>query len=77
MGLIIESGIPAPTGRAGYPFNAMGAGDSFLVEAEAGEASKKVITSIGASARNFARKNPGTKFSTRTVEGGVRCWRVQ
>lgn len=75
MSIVIESGVPAPSGRAGYPFGAMDVGDSFLVEADE-DSSKKVATSIGASARNYARKSGG-KFSVRTVDEGVRCWRVE
>ena len=72
----IESGVPAPTGRSGYPFASMDVGDSFLIEAADGDAAKKASTSIGASARNFS-KGKATKFTVRRVEGGVRCWRTE
>lgn len=72
----IESGVPTPSSRAGYPFAAMQVNDSFMVDTEDDAHAKKVSTSIGASARNFARNNHGVKFTVRRVDGGVRCWRV-
>lgn len=74
MSIAVESGIPTPSGRSGYPFQAMEIGDSFFVAANA-EANKKLATTIGAAARNFSKKH-ATKFTIRLVEKGVRCWRV-
>lgn len=72
----IETGVPAPSSRAGYPFAAMGVNDSFMMPAATDEEAKKIGTSIGASARNYARKHDGVKFTVRRVDGGVRCWRT-
>jgi hypothetical protein len=76
MSIVVESNIPAPTGRSGYPFAAMDVGDSFMIKTEDAVASKKSATAIGASARNFGKKHP-SKFTVRLVDGGVRCWRVE
>jgi len=32
---------------------------------------------VGAAGRNAAKSKPGIKFTTRTVEGGVRIWRIK
>ena len=83
MSIKIESGIPAPTGRAGYPFSQMAVGDSFFVECDTFDEAKKTVTSVGASARNYGKKHEGTKFATRTIVDaheaieGVRCWRTE
>jgi len=74
MSIAVESGIPAPSGRSGYPFSSMEIGDSFFVAADA-NANKKMATTIGAAARNYSKKH-ATKFTVRLVEKGVRCWRV-
>ena len=76
MSIAVESNIPAPSGRSGYPFSAMEVGDSFKINAAAGEDSKKAATSVGASARNYGKKHP-SKFTVRLIDGGVRCWRVE
>lgn len=75
MSIAVESDIPAPTGRSGYPFSAMVKGDSFMIKTADATASKKAATAIGASARNYGKKHP-SKFTVRLVDGGVRCWRV-
>lgn len=75
MSIAVESDIPTPTGRSGYPFGEMAVGDSFMVPADEGEAAKKAATAIGASARNYAKKQP-SKYTVRLVDNGVRCWRT-
>lgn len=83
MKITVESGIPAPSGRAGYPFASMDVDESFFIECDTFEEAKKYVTSIGTSARNFAKKHEGVKFTTRTITNeknqieGVRCWRVE
>lgn len=72
--MIVEKGIEvtAKEGRRGrrsvYPFADMEPGDSFL-----SDRSLKV-TSAAAYA---AGQRLGVRFSCRTVEGGVRVWRVE
>ena len=62
---------PVPTtGRNGcekYPWDQLKVGESFLATV--------TISNIGNS-RNRAEKRTGFKFTTRTVEGGTRVWRV-
>lgn len=72
----IEKGVEIPkitrVGSGGnnrkYPWNEMEIGDSFFVP--------------GANARQFgttsqASKRTGKRFTMRTVEGGVRVWRIE
>jgi hypothetical protein len=53
-----------------YPFDKLGPGDSFFVpDATHG----KVASSTG-----YARKRwPDRKFAVRSVDGGIRVWRVE
>jgi hypothetical protein len=54
---------------AKYPFLTMNVGDSFLVPGKS--------AAQFSQATNYAnRTNPGKRFKSRTVEGGVRVWRV-
>ena len=67
----IESGIPKPgwaSHKCIYPFGDMKVGDSFLVTVE--DAGK---VSSAASKYGALHKK---RFSTRTVDGGIRIWRV-
>lgn len=66
----IDKGIPLPPrgGRQRYPWQEMEVGDSFFVEGAS-------VRSLSAAAAQVGRRS-GRKFSLRTVEGGVRCWRV-
>ncbi len=70
---MIEKGVPLNTnrihGNARYPWREMEVGDSFLVL-------ERKITNFSAIA-NSACKRTGFKFTCRTVEGGVRVWRVK
>lgn len=68
----IESGIPNNPGwdshKCIYPFGDMKVGDSFLVAVEDKHRVRAAASKYGA----FHNK----KFSTRSVEGGIRIWRV-
>lgn len=67
----IEKGIPLPRRSAAnkkYDFGAMKIGDSMLC---AGVEPKEVR-----GVAHAAGKREGMKFATRTVEGGVRVWRI-
>lgn len=78
----IETNIPLPSAKSGgstasvYPLSNMYVGDSFLVPMEpvTAEARRRVTAAAsGYAARN---KDAGVKFSIRTVDGGLRVWRV-
>lgn len=75
----LETGIDLPSvarapRRLKYPFGDMHPGDSFFVACEP-ETSAKLRQSIYVSSRTAASRY-GAKYTTRVVEGGVRCWRV-
>jgi len=63
--------IPAITRMSKYPFDDMEVGDSFTILPEA---SKNISSAIGAYCR---KRSDGRKFITRSIEGGVRIWRVR
>jgi hypothetical protein len=62
----IETGLPIPD-RAKYPVAQMNVGDSFFV------AGKTSATISGALAYY---RSDGVRLATRTVDGGVRVWRI-
>ena len=64
----IEIGVPLPAGRRKYPFRELGVEESFLVRG-----GKAVILS---NLANRYGKKLGRKYVVRTVDGGVRVWRV-
>lgn len=73
MQIVIEKGIPVPQMK-GRPksemtliFEAMQPGDSFFV--------KMNRTKLHGQLSYMRRKN-GFKFATRTIEDGVRVWRL-
>lgn len=70
--ITIEKGIPIPNDGRGripkYPWNEMEVGDSFFA---AGMTTKELGSSLVG-----ARKRTGKNFTSRTVEGGVRVWRI-
>jgi hypothetical protein len=78
----IEQGVPIsgmPRGirrQSKYPFMKMAVGDSFFVASEPG---RMLITqaAICTAMRRGPSLHPHLKFTTRRVEGGVRCWRVE
>jgi hypothetical protein len=63
----IENGIPMPSKRRKkYPFAELEVGQSFVAE-------DVKITCICASFKNYRPK----QFTARTIDGGVRVWRVE
>ena len=75
MAIEIDKGVPLPkkqvpvrAGVAMYPWREMQVGDSFFV---AGTTVEKFSGTL-----YQARKRLGTKFASRTVEGGIRVWRI-
>lgn len=76
MAFVIEKNVPLPqkaggrtSGSSKYPFVQMAPGDSFFV---AGKTLRTFGSTVGAH-----RKKYGGKFTCRTVEGGVRVWRLE
>ena len=67
----IESGIPIPSapGSPRYPWDSMGVGDSFYLK---GEQIARVT-----SAANYRAKKRGEGYACRTIDGGVRVWRIK
>ena len=80
MTFMIEEDVPMPKrqgGRTGskYPFAALDVGQSFMVpDTQDKEVNVGTLRSaLGA----FKKRNPDSgKFSVRSVDGGVRVWRV-
>jgi hypothetical protein len=69
----IEKGIPIPPQRPWghetiYPWRTMEIGDSFFI-------SGKPMKQAGSLAAKAAART-GQKFTLRTVDGGVRVWRI-
>ena len=70
----IETNVPIPQANGGryrackYPWRELRPGDSFYV-------AKGNRNSINAGVRNWSAKL-GAKFTVRTMDGGVRVWRV-
>ena len=76
---LVENGIPVPRkpqGRAPlYPFAGMQVNDSFFLACDGSP--RPLVTRILVAARHYVAKHaPSARFTTRRVEGGVRCWRV-
>ena len=75
----IEKGIPVAKKNSAlrkYPFAELEINDSFFIEADA-VSSRKIMTRISIAGNSWRRYNdPIRKFIVRTVEGGVRCWRI-
>ena len=68
----IEHGVPMPKLRNKYPFEHMAEGDSFLLPFSM---SDEVATI--SSAASYAGRRLKVKFVTKTVDEGVRVWRVE
>jgi hypothetical protein len=66
---VIEKNIPMTIGKKLYPFDLMEVGDSFFVP---GTTPKAMTYPLAA----YQKRNASTKFTTRSVDGGVRLWRV-
>jgi len=74
----IDKNVPIPIGPKAirrYPLREMEIGDSFFVPDEDMPRGKNVIHS--AISVYAARSKDGWKFKSRSVDGGVRVWRVE
>lgn len=77
----IEKDIPTPVGSGRgreqkYPLAQLNPGESFYVPAN-GDHRERVVSRIGNSVASHRKKNAHKKFTCRSVEGGVRCWRLE
>jgi hypothetical protein len=74
----VESGIPLPppprSGGANckYPWMEMNVGDSFFVATDGSQRAKQRVAMAASQ-----RRKHGQRFAMRSVEGGVRVWRVE
>lgn len=76
----VEKGVPIPEPKHAYPFAEMEVGDSFFVPCASKCDRQQLQTNVASRAASFrAKQCPRGReyFSTRVVEGGLRCWRVQ
>lgn len=79
----IDKDVPKPLKRskgkkANYPFDKMEVGDSFFVSIKEGDNISKVQALVASSAKYYVLRNRlDVKFSTRTMVGGVRIWRIK
>jgi hypothetical protein len=74
MDIKIETNIPMPaklgSGReAKYPWATMNVGDSFFAPGAKG-------ASMAGNIATAKKRYPGTAYTYRTVDGGVRVWRT-
>jgi hypothetical protein len=65
----IESNIPLPPASKKYPFGQMKVGDSFFVP--------DTTPALVSGSRSYWTRKTGAKYAARTVDGGVRFWRVK
>lgn len=73
----IDAGIPMPEPRATrvvYPYKEMEVGESFLVEPKGKET--KNLLAVVCNRNNAMAKKLGRKFRAKTMEDGIRVWRV-
>jgi hypothetical protein len=71
----IEKGIPIPSASFGTPkYRQLGIGDSVLIPCEKGSIEGRRAMAVAGSLNQ--RLKP-SRFVSRTVEGGVRIWRVE
>ena len=74
MKISIEKGVPIQRRRIDmevYPFADMEIGDSFLATKENSENPHAIRSAAYEAGKRFGRK-----YVTRSVEGGIRVWRV-
>ena len=78
---MIDKEVPMPASPHSrvtpkYPFDDMEKGDSFLVEWEEDVRDGIIKTRLYAAVSRANKRLEGRKFSQRTVQEGVRVWRV-
>lgn len=73
----IEKNIPITERKTHeYPFTNMEIDDSFLVNAEGEKAIRTLAKQLSSHASQAGKTNQ-MKFSIRSVDEGVRCWRTE
>lgn len=75
----IDTNIPIPSSRKdtrSYPFKELEVGQSFLVAQESDE-TKTQVRERTSAAMTWAKRSLGRDFCTRTVDGGIRVWRLK
>lgn len=79
MTISIDKNIPVPTASIGgrhssLPSAQLEVGDSYLLPATTKEEFAIARRRLGSSTASLIKK--GRKFTTRSVEGGIRIWRT-
>jgi hypothetical protein len=77
----IETGIPIPPKKMGknqalYPYADLEIGQSFFAAPRPGKSIRQTAMYLSGMSAYYAKKT-GRRFTSRTVEGGVRVWRFE
>jgi hypothetical protein len=80
--IAVDSGVERPDSRYDtrstvYPFRAMAVDDSFFVAFTEDRTDKATRTRLYGAVAWANKRHAPHRFSQRTVEGGVRVWRVE
>jgi len=78
----IEAGVSIPKKRTRgadvkYPFAQLKVGQSFYVPPDAGDTLEVLMARMRNAGFRASKMYPGTKYTLRAWELGVRCWRVK
>ena len=68
----VDKNIPIPRNKHSYPLKDMEIGDSFFVEVKNNAEKHTVRSSV-----NYTGGLLGHKYATRSVENGIRIWRIE
>lgn len=74
--LKIEKNIPIPV-RTIYPFKDMQIGDSFFVSIGNDKPKYNQKQNVYMAMWKFCQKNTNKKFTTASIDNGIRVWRTQ
>ena len=66
----IDKNVELPNSNKKYPFDDMDVGDSFLISGET------IGSNVKSAIQHFKKVEKYKKFQTRTVNEGVRVWRI-
>ena len=77
--ITIEKNIPLPKkkSRRIYPFSEMDIEDSFQINIENDHKAISKKQNVYIAIWRFCKANPNKKFTTSTVDVGIRVWRIQ
>lgn len=73
--LQIDKNIPLPV-KFSFPFKEMEVGDSFLVCIDNSKSAYVQKQKVYMAMWKFCQNNTGKKFTTASVENGLRVWRI-